>query len=90
MYESQIPDIYKNLIIESKNISFFEHVFPYKTYEEGSPSKKAFEPQGRVEEEDEPIEVEIKRSKRARVEKFFRMNFITFMLKIKPKVTKKQ
>ena len=29
-YESEIPDINVNTIIELRNVVFFEHVFPYK------------------------------------------------------------
>ena len=34
VYESNIPDIHKNTIMESRNASFFEDVFPYKSKEE--------------------------------------------------------
>ncbi|RVW75987.1 Retrovirus-related Pol polyprotein from transposon TNT 1-94 [Vitis vinifera] len=36
VYESNIPDIHKNTIMESRNASFFEDVFPYKSKEESS------------------------------------------------------
>ncbi|XP_074579060.1 uncharacterized protein LOC141835562 [Curcuma longa] len=83
VYESQVPEIHKNSIIESRNASFFEHVFPYKTREEESSSKRIYESQ-EEEEVDKPIEVEPRRSKRARVEKSFRTDFITFMLESDP------
>ncbi|XP_074578534.1 uncharacterized protein LOC141835014 [Curcuma longa] len=83
VYESQVPEIHKNSIIESRNASFFEHVFPYKTREEESSSKRIYESQ-EEEEVDEPIEVEPRRSKRARVEKSFGTDFITFMLESDP------
>ncbi|XP_073137614.1 uncharacterized protein [Henckelia pumila] len=41
--ESQIPDIHKNTIMESRNASFFEHVFPCKYKEESSFSKRSYE-----------------------------------------------
>ena len=28
VYESKVPDVHKNMIIKSRNASFFEHVFP--------------------------------------------------------------
>ncbi len=31
MYESENPNIQKNTIMESRNASFFEHIFPYMT-----------------------------------------------------------
>lgn len=44
VHESKNPDIHKGSIIESKNASFFEHVFPYKTKEdESSLSNQNFE-----------------------------------------------
>ena len=33
-YKSKIPDINVNTIIESRNVVFFEHVFPYKKGQE--------------------------------------------------------
>ena len=30
VHESNIPDIHKNTIMESRNASFFEDIFPYK------------------------------------------------------------
>ena len=39
VYDSKIPDIHKNTIIESRNASFFEEVFPYKSTEGSSTSK---------------------------------------------------
>lgn len=43
VHESKIPDIHKNMIMESRNVSFFEHVFPYKSKEEASSSKQTHE-----------------------------------------------
>ncbi|XP_074560084.1 uncharacterized protein LOC141816146, partial [Curcuma longa] len=83
VYESLIPKIHKNSIIESRNASFFEDVFPYKTRKEASSSKRTFETQ-EEEHDDEPEEVELRRSKRARVEKFYGSDFITFMLESEP------
>ena len=31
VYESNIPDIHQNTIMESRNASFFEDVFPYRS-----------------------------------------------------------
>ena len=39
VHEYKIPDIHKSMIMKSKNASFFEHVFPYRSKEEISSSK---------------------------------------------------
>ena len=41
--ESNIPDIHKNMIMESRNTSFFEDVFPCKSREESSSTKRVLE-----------------------------------------------
>ena len=43
VYKSEIPDIHKNTIMESRNASFFEHVFPCKFEEGPSSYKRTFE-----------------------------------------------
>ena len=44
VHESKNPDVHKNMIIESRNASFFEHVFPCKTKEDKpSSSRQIFE-----------------------------------------------
>ena len=43
VHESNIPDIHKNMIMESRNASFFEDVFPCKSKVEPNSSKQAFE-----------------------------------------------
>ena len=43
VHESNIPDIHKNTIMESRNPSFFEDVFPCKSKVEPNSSKRAFE-----------------------------------------------
>ena len=40
VYDSSIPDIHKNTIMESRNASFFRNVFPCKSKEEASSSKQ--------------------------------------------------
>ena len=39
VYESNISDIHQNTIMESRNASFFENVFPYRSKEKPSSSK---------------------------------------------------
>ena len=40
VHKSNIPDIHKNTIMESRNASFFEYIFPSKSKEEPSLSKR--------------------------------------------------
>ncbi|WKA09039.1 hypothetical protein VitviT2T_026717 [Vitis vinifera] len=84
VYESNIPDIHKNTIMESRNASFFEDVFPCKSKEEPSSSKRMLESQDQNEE----VEVEPRRSKRVRTEKSFGLDFLTFMLEGEPQTFK--
>ncbi|RVW87884.1 Retrovirus-related Pol polyprotein from transposon TNT 1-94 [Vitis vinifera] len=84
VYESNIPDIHKNTIMESRNASFFEDVFPCKSKEESSSSKRMLESQDQNEE----VEVEPRRSKRVRTEKSFGPDFLTFMLEGEPQTFK--
>ena len=42
-YKSEIPDTHVNTIIESRNIVFFEHVFPYKKGQELSSQKRTYD-----------------------------------------------
>ncbi|WJZ97445.1 hypothetical protein VitviT2T_016048 [Vitis vinifera] len=84
VYESNIPDIHKNTIMESKNASFFEDVFPCKSKEEPSSSKRMLESQDQNEE----VEVEPRHSKRVRTEKSFGPDFLTFMLEGEPQTFK--
>ncbi|RVW11957.1 Retrovirus-related Pol polyprotein from transposon TNT 1-94 [Vitis vinifera] len=77
-------DIHKNTIMESRNASFFEDVFPCKSKEEPSSSKRMLESQDQNEE----VEVEPRRSKRVRTEKSFGPDFLTFMLEGEPQTFK--
>ena len=43
VYESNIPDIHQNTIMESRNASFFEDVFPYGSKEKPGSSKQVLE-----------------------------------------------
>ena len=88
VYESKNSDIHKNTILESKNASFFENTFPYKSREVGSSSLKRTLETMDENSHDVQQEVEIvgepRRSKRARVEKFFGSDFLTYMLEAEP------
>ncbi|XP_073153942.1 uncharacterized protein [Henckelia pumila] len=84
VYESQIPYIHKNTIMQLRNALFFENVFPCKSKKEPSSFKRSHE----AMEQEVNHEVEPRRSKRARTEKFFGPDFITFMLESEPQIFK--
>ncbi|KAJ9559825.1 hypothetical protein OSB04_004985 [Centaurea solstitialis] len=86
VHESSIPDIHKNTIMESRNASFFEDVFPCLNKEDASalritPSERN---EDHIEEKEEEEEIEPRRSKRARVEKTFGPDFYTYMVEREP------
>ena len=89
VHESNISDIHKNTIMESRNASFFEDVFPCKSKVEPNSSKRA---PGTINEnsqdENDNGEVEPKHSKRARVKKSFSLDFLTYLLKREPRTYK--
>ena len=71
MHESKVPDVHKNTIIESRNASFFEHVFPcnsrvesrelrqfHETTIENKENDKA--PEKEEEEQQQEQEIEVK------------------------------
>nr|GEW44216.1 retrotransposon protein, putative, Ty1-copia subclass [Tanacetum cinerariifolium] len=90
------PDIQKNTIMESKNASFFEHIFPCLLKETGSSSRlddevvqdkrQRDDNDLQDERQDQTKEEEVKsiRSKRVRTEKLFGPDFVSFMLENKP------
>ncbi|GJZ72331.1 retrovirus-related pol polyprotein from transposon TNT 1-94 [Tanacetum coccineum] len=96
VHDSKNPDIQKNAVMESRNASFFENIFPCLTKETGSSSRLDEEVvqdkrqrddndlhderQNQLEEE----EVEPQRSKRARTEKLFGPDFVSFMVENEP------
>ena len=89
VHESNIPDIHKNTIMESRNASFFESVFPCKFKVEPNSSKRAFETTNEISQDgNDTIEVEPRCSKRVRVEKSFGQDFLTYMLEGEPQTYK--
>ena len=72
-----------NTIIESRNASIFENVFPYKSTQESNSSKRTHDTtisssQGQ-QDDDEP-----RRSKRTRTSKSFGPDFLTYLLEDEP------
>ena len=97
MHESKVPDVHKNTIIESRNASFFEHVFPcnsrvesrklqqfHETTLENEENDEAQE----EEEEDQEQKIEVRRSKRVKIEKSFDLDFLTYLLESEPQIFK--
>ena len=75
--------MHANTIIESRNASFFENVFPYKSTQESNSSKRthdtAIDSSQGQQDDDEP-----RRSKRIRTSKFFGPDFLTYLLEDEP------
>ena len=68
VHESNIPNIHKNMIIESRNASFF--AVPCKSKEKPNSSKQVLETiYGNSQDENNDSEVEPKCSKKVRIEK---------------------
>ena len=65
IHKSEIPDMHPNTIIESRNASFFEHVFPYKPSQESSSPKSTHDTVSSSNQNQQEID-EPRRSKRAR------------------------
>ena len=67
MYKSEILDIHKNTIMESRNASFFEHIFPCKSDEGPCSSKRTYETMNedsQNQNQEQKVEDEPRRSKR--------------------------
>nr|GEY28552.1 zinc finger, CCHC-type [Tanacetum cinerariifolium] len=96
VHESKNPDIQKNTVMESRNASFFENVFPCLSKETGSSSRLDDEIiqdkrqrddndlQDERQDQTEEEEVEPTRSKNARNEKSFGPDFVSFMVENEP------
>ncbi|GJR61143.1 retrovirus-related pol polyprotein from transposon TNT 1-94 [Tanacetum coccineum] len=96
VHESKNPDIQKNTIMESRNASFFENIFPCLSKGTGSSSRlddKVLRDKRQRDDNDlqderqdqtDEEEVEPRRSKRARNEKSFGPDFVSFMVENEP------
>ncbi|GJV23603.1 retrovirus-related pol polyprotein from transposon TNT 1-94 [Tanacetum coccineum] len=96
VHDSKNPDIQKNAVMESRNASFFENIFPCLTKETGSSSRldeevvqdkrKRDDNDLHDERQDQLEEEEVKpqRSKRARTEKSLGPDFVSFMVENEP------
>jgi hypothetical protein len=77
-----------NTIIESKNASFFEEIFPCKPTQETNSLKRNLKSTSSTSHDQELMEerseVEPRRSKRTKTLKTFGPDFLTFMLEDEP------
>ena len=75
--------------MESRNASFFKYVFPCKSKEEPSSSKRVLETiNENSQDQDKDGEVEPRTSKRVRTEKCFGQDFLTYVLEGEPQTFK--
>ena len=87
VHKSEISDIHVNMIIESRDVVFFEDIFSYKWEEKKTSGKRPHETAFRDEGLDEPtvdVKVESRRSQRARISKSFGADFIAYALESEP------
>ena len=85
IYKSEISDIHVNTIIESRNASFFEEIFPYKE-KESKTLKRSFDTiESSSQDQTDKEEEEPRRSKRTRVEKSYGPDFLTYLLENEPR-----
>ena len=91
VHDLNIQNIHKNTITESRIASFFEDLFPCRSKEESSLSKRVLETiNENSEDQDEDGEIEPKCSKRARTEKYFGLDFLTYVFEGEPQTFKEQ
>ena len=87
VHKSNIPDIHVNTIIESRNASFFENIFPIKNACDRSSLKRTHDTAtSDIDHESiyDESEEALRRSKRARTSKFFGLDFLTYLLENEP------
>ena len=87
IHKSEVFNMHANTIIESRNASFFENVFPFKSTQESNSSKRIHDTaigssQGQQDDG------ELRRSKRTRMSKSFGPDFLTYLLEDEPQSLK--
>ena len=85
VHNSEIPYIHVNTIIESRDASFFENIFPYNIVYEAIDNNKRS--QDTISRSD-PMEDEPRRSKRQRTSTSFGPYFLTYLLENEPRTFK--
>ena len=89
VHKYEIPDIHVNTIIESRNASLFENVFPSKNSCDGSSLKRTHDTAtSDIDHEsiNDESEKALRRSKRERTSKSFGPDFLTYLLENKPQI----
>ena len=87
VHKYDIPDIHVNTIIESRNASFLENIFPSKNACDGSFLKRTYDTAtSDIDHEsiNDESEEAVRRSKRARTSKSFGPDFLTYLLENEP------
>ena len=87
VHKYDIPDIYVNIIIESRNASLFENIFPSKNACDGSSLKRTRDTlTSDIDHEsiNDESEEALRRCKRARTSKSFGPDFLTYLLENEP------
>ena len=77
------------MIIESKDVVFFEDIFSYKREEDKTSEKRTHEMTFKDESSNEPIinvKVEPRRNQRLRISKFFGSDFIAYVIESEPQI----
>ena len=88
VYKSDILEIHVNTIIESRNASFFEDVFPYKRTQENKTTKRAHEDLSSDPRMDKKEQIKPRKSKWTKVSTTYGPDFLTYLLGNKPQTFK--
>ena len=98
VHKSDNPEIHVNTIIESRNATFFENIFPWKIAQEQSSLKRTYDDfnSSHKESNDNSVdqehvqEIEPRRSKKAKISisMSFGPNFLTYLLENEPQTYK--
>ena len=86
VHRSTVNDIHNNTIMESRNAQFFEDVFPCESISLENPVKRTRDtsvPESSNHQDDEEVE-ELRRSKQARTEKSFGLDFMSYLMERDP------
>ena len=87
IHKSEIIDMHANTIIESRNASFFENVFPYKSTQESNSSKRTHDTAIGSSQDQQNDDVP-RHSKITRTSKSFGPYFLTYLLEDEPQIFK--
>ena len=88
VHKLDISDIQENTIMESRNASFFEEIFPYKGISGTSSNKRTYDNLASSSHQEKYPEDEPRRSKRPKVTKSFGPDYITYIIENVPQTFK--